>query len=150
MRLHTADFLLDHEVYGGVLPVNGTIYTRLMLATPELGTYNHAPMLSYHNGLFLASWKNSPQDEDQNGQRVLYSQSSDGTNWTSTDGLNILFPNMSSTSNPSVALFAEPAVILNGRQYAAASPIQYCQYPNEYSSIMLLRQVYSCHCTYRC
>ena len=35
------------------------------------------------------------QDEDQPGQRVMYSQSLDGVAWTPADGTNILFPNVS-------------------------------------------------------
>jgi hypothetical protein len=36
--------------------------------------------------ILQASWKNSPQDEDQPGQRIMYSQSLDGVSWTPTDG----------------------------------------------------------------
>ena len=90
-----------------------------------------APMLTYHDGQFLASWKNSPVDEDQPGQRVLFSQSKDGVTWSGTNGSNILFPNMSTGANPA-ALFAEPALYINGRTYAAASPLQFCLYPCSY------------------
>jgi hypothetical protein len=73
-------------------------------------------MIDFFNGSFIAYWKNSPVDEDQPGQRVLWSSSADGQNWTPTDGQNILFPNMSTASNYHVALFAEPALHINGRQ----------------------------------
>eukprot|EP01116_Phalansterium_solitarium_P000090 TRINITY_DN10058_c0_g1_i2.p1 TRINITY_DN10058_c0_g1~~TRINITY_DN10058_c0_g1_i2.p1 ORF type:complete len:419 (-),score=100.75 TRINITY_DN10058_c0_g1_i2:31-1287(-) len=125
---------------GGFTPVPNTTYVRVYNATPEIGTYNHAAMLDFHNGTFLLTWKNSPRDEDSPGQRVLYSQSVDGVNWTPTDGKNILFPNVSTDANPA-ALFAEPALHINGRRYAAASPIQFCLYPDQYQSVLLLRRV---------
>jgi hypothetical protein len=42
-----------------------------------------------------------------------------------------------------VALFAEPPLLLNGRMYAAASPKQFCLYPDQYQDILLLRRVLS-------
>jgi hypothetical protein len=116
-------------------------------ATPALGTYNHAAMIMFGSEAgdtprFLLTWKNSPKDEDQPGQRVLYSQSLDGVAWTPTDGTNIMFPNMSTNSNPA-ALFAEPPIWLNGRLYAAASPIQFCLWPDQYQNVLLMRRVYT-------
>ena len=71
------------------------------------------------------------------GQRILCSQSDDGVTWTRHSEL---FPNMSTNSHPA-ALFAEPVVHLNGRIYAAASPTQFCLYPDQYQSVLLLRRV---------
>ena len=101
---------------GGVPAVKGTKWSRIYHAEPEYGTYNHACMIDAFNGSFIAYWKNSPADEDQPGQRVLWSYSSNGLEWTPTDGKNILFPNMSTGSNFHVALFAEPALHINGHQ----------------------------------
>ena len=53
--------------------------------------------------------------------------------WTRTDGKNILFPNMSTAAHPA-ALFAGPTVVLNGRRYATASPLQFCLFPFPFSS----------------
>ena len=53
-----------------------------LLYRPETeadGRYNHAAMLMYHRGVITVSWKNAPLEEDTPGQRVLFSQSSDGT-----------------------------------------------------------------------
>eukprot|EP00048_Salpingoeca_helianthica_P001515 m.49791 g.49791 ORF g.49791 m.49791 type:complete len:414 (+) comp11517_c0_seq4:1122-2363(+) len=137
----TAPFLNPLKFpYGGAEPVPDTKLTRLFFATPEIGTYNMSPMLSFFFGQFLASWKCAPQDEDQPGQRILYSQSHDGQTWTPTDGTNELFPNMS-TSTHHVALFAEPTLQINGRVYAAASPKQFCLYPDQYFDVLLLRRV---------
>eukprot|EP01147_Barroeca_monosierra_P000224 gene224-3603_t len=114
-------------------------------AVPEIGMYNHAAMMDYHNGTFFLSWKNSPLHEDEPGQRILYASSYDGLNWTKTDGNNILFPNMSTNSLP-VALFAGPTVILNGKRYASASPHQFCLFPYPYVGDdfrLLLRRVSS-------
>lgn len=56
---------------------------------------------------------------------------------------NELFPSMASESNPSVHLFSEPTLILDGHFYAAASPKQFCLYPDEYQDILLLREVFT-------
>jgi hypothetical protein len=106
-------------------------------------------MFDFHNGTFLLTWKNSPVDEDTPGQRILYSQSADGAQWTVTDGHNILFPNMSSATH-SAALFGGPTAILNGRRYATASPHQFCLFPYPYAAnvtseedtnVLLMRRV---------
>ena len=133
--------------YGGApLLSNRTTWTRLYYGSlaPGAGAYAMSPMLSYLNGRFLASWKLSVADEDEPGQRVMYAQSDDGAAWrTSSDGRsNELFPRMNSSENPRVALFAEPAVLLSGRVYAAASPKQFCLFPDQYAGVLLLRRVY--------
>lgn len=136
--------------FGGVAVANGTTHVNLYRAIPSIGTYNMAPMLAWvpigdgGSHTFLASWKNSPQDEDQPGQRVLYSVSKDGVTWSATDGTNELFPNMSTTANPA-ALFAEPTLVINGRVYAAASPTQFCVYPTPFPDQLLLRRVLGLH-----
>lgn len=127
---------------GASMLSNFTSWTRLYLATPELGTYAMSPMISFLNGYFLGSWKLSPQDEDQPGQKIMWSMSTDGINWTPTDGTNVLFPPMNSTQSPRIALFAEPSIYINGHVYAAASPIQFCLYPDQYQDRLLLRRVY--------
>ena len=42
-------------------------------------------MLDYHNGTFLLAWKNGPNSEDKDGQRIVYSQSKDGVTWDKID-----------------------------------------------------------------
>lgn len=133
---------------GGWEFVPNATYTLVYNATPAIGTYNHAAMITFgaeiqDKPLFTLSWKNSPVNEDSPGQRILVSQSYDGITWTPTDGsTNILFPNMSTNSNPA-ALFAEPFLYLNGHLYAAASPQQFCLYPDPYQEVLLLRRVYT-------
>lgn len=132
--------------YGGAsLLSNNTQWTRLFYGNTNAGSgaYAMSPMLSFLNNRFLASWKLSVSDEDEPGQRVMWAQSNDGSTWTTTsDGSNVLFPSMNSTENPRVALFAEPSLLLNGRVYAAASPKQFCLYPDQYQTILLLRRVF--------
>lgn len=133
--------------FGGAARLsNNTKWTRLFFGTLEPGTgaYAMSPMLSFLNGRFLATWKLSVSDEDEPGQRVMYAQSTDGVAWeTSSDGVsNELFPSMNATENPRVALFAEPTLLLNGRVYAAASPKQFCLYPDQYFGVLLLRRVF--------
>ena len=50
---------------------------------------------------------------------------------------------MNSSQSPNVALFAGPPLTINGRLYAAASPKQYCLYPDFYQPLLLLRRVYT-------
>jgi hypothetical protein len=124
--------------FDGYTPVANASWKLIYNATGEFGLYTHAPMLDYFAGQFTASFKSSPVHEDDPGQRILVSQSPDGVSWSS---VMELFPNVSTTSNPA-ALFAEPFIHINGNHYAAASPIQFCLYPDiSYSSVLLLRQV---------
>jgi hypothetical protein len=104
-----------------------------------------SPMIGFLNNQLLASWKLSPTDEDQAGQKIMWAASRDGTTWetSNSDGTNVLFPSMNSTENPQVALFAEPFLLIGGRAYAAASPRQFCLYPDQYQDILLLRRVYT-------
>jgi hypothetical protein len=131
---------------GAALLSNATAWTRLFFGTlkPGTGAYAMSPMLSFLNGRFLASWKLSVSDEDEPGQRVMWAQSEDGVAWTtSSDGRsNELFPSMNASENPRVALFAEPSLLVNGHVYAAASPIQFCLYPDQYQPRLLLRRVF--------
>ena len=132
--------------YGGAaLLSNRTRWTRLFYGSlaPGAGAYAMSPMLSFLNGRFLATWKLSVSDEDEPGQRVMWAQSDDGTTWTTaSDGSNELFPSMNASENPRVALFAEPSLLIGGRVYAAASPKQFCLYPDQYQPVLLLRRVF--------
>lgn len=135
----TAQILDPNKTMGGAAMIPGSQYVRLYEADPVVGTYSHGAMIDYHDGMFAASWKCSPSDEDQAGQRVLYAQSIDGLDWTAPAEL---FPNVSTSSNPA-HLFAEPFLHLNGRTYAAASPTQFCLYPDQYQNVLLLRRVFT-------
>ena len=140
--------LLDPLVppYGGAqLLSNRTRWTRLFYGSlaPGAGAYAMSPMLSFLNGRLLASWKLSVSDEDEPGQRVMWAQSDDGVTWTTaSDGSNELFPSMNASENPRVALFAEPSLLIGGRVYAAASPTQFCLFPDQYQGVLLLRRVF--------
>jgi hypothetical protein len=126
---------------GGWPRVSGATASIVYRATSAIGSYNHAAMLTYGGEegdapLFTLSWKNSPVDEDEPGQRVLYSQSTSGATWTPTDGkTNILFPNISSNRAPA-ALFAGPFAWVGGRLYASASPTQFCLFPDAYAPVL--------------
>jgi hypothetical protein len=96
-------------------------------------------MIYYHHQMITAYWKNGVTSEDQPGQRVLYSQSTDGLTWTPSGGTNILFPNVSTNANPA-HLFAEPSLHINGRLYLAASATQYCLYPDQYEGVTSQQQ----------
>lgn len=128
--------------YCGFKLLSNVIQTEVYHATKEYGAYNHGVMMDFHDNNFLLTWKNSPRDEDSPGQRILYSQSTDGIHWTPTNGKNIMFPNISSNSN-NAALFASPTIIINGHRYASATPKQICLFPTPHPEILLLRRVYA-------
>lgn len=115
-------------------------YSEVYHAVPDIGTYNHAVMMDWYDGNFLLTWKIGAVNEDDPGQRILWSQSTDGVTWTPTDGTNEMFPNVSTSSNPA-ALFAGPTAILNGHRYATATPHQFCLFPDPFESVLLMRRV---------
>lgn len=131
---------------GGYARLPGAVHTQLFNGSLSIGSYNHAPMLGYDGVRLFAAWKNDLEDEDSPGERILYSQSADGAAWSPSvaDAPATLFPNMSTSANPS-ALFVGPPVYVGGRMYAAASPRQYCLYPApDFSAgMLLLRRVYA-------
>ena len=122
----------------GYQPVKGASYAQAFNATPAAGTYNHAAMLDWFKGTFFLAWKNSLVDEDAPGQRILFSAAADGgAAWSPHAEL---FPNMSTNAHHA-SLFAAPFVRMNAHVYAAASPTQFCLYPDQYESVLLLRRV---------
>jgi len=94
----------------------------LFYGTAEQGDYNHGAMIAYHEGFVTVSWKNGVgmSTEDAPGQRVRFTQTTDGITWATP---NILFPSLSSPKFPT-ALFAGPFAVLNGHLYASATPGQ--------------------------
>ena len=130
---------------GGFPRLPGVIHTRLYNGSLSTGAYSHAPMLAHDGVRLFASWKNTHEDEDAPGERILFSQSVDGLHWTPSvnDPPATLFPNMSTAATPS-ALFVGPPLFVSGRMYAAASPHQYCLYPapDKSADMLLLRRVF--------
>ena len=127
---------------GGFPQVPGAVNVEVCHATlaAGMGAYNHAAMLGYHAGVLLVAWKNGASTEDKDGQRILYSQSTDGRAWTAVDGgaQNELFPSLSTPGKPA-ALFVGPPIVIGGRQYVGASPgvptdaaagAQFCLWPD--------------------
>lgn len=124
----------------GLSPLPGATLSVPFFGTKHDGEYNHGAMLALGPGLSLLtlSWKNGEgsSTEDAPGQRVRWSQSSDGRTWTPSA---ILFPSLSTAALP-VALFAGPFALLNGRLYASATPAviatgdaqgsQFCLWPD--------------------
>ena len=51
-------------------------------STREEGAYNHYSNLIFHNGRFHAMWANHQHGEDAPSQRILYSTSGNGAEWT--------------------------------------------------------------------
>eukprot|EP01084_Bolivina_argentea_P050634 93129_1 len=100
------------EIFHGTNP-NDTAFIQ--------GAYNHASMIGYHNGVITVLWKNCQKDEDCNGQRILYSQSNDGRNFTFP---RVAFTNLTVPDQPT-GMFVGPPIIINNRQYIGASPGPY-------------------------
>lgn len=72
-------------------PVLGDLSTtELYHAAPSTGTYSHHPMVTYQGGALFASWSNGAVNEDNPGQRVLGTVSTDGGgSWA---GWKVYFP----------------------------------------------------------
>jgi hypothetical protein len=66
---------------------DGVKHATVFVATQETGGYNHHPKLTWHDGKFHAMWSNHPYDEEAPGERILYSQSTDGISWSSATDL---------------------------------------------------------------
>eukprot|EP01052_Picozoa_sp_SAG31_P008738 SAG31_NODE_446_length_15587_cov_29.651989_1_plen_649_part_00 len=140
------------------------VYNATMDWTGGFGVYSHAPMIAFHGGFFIASWKNGALQEDEPGQRVLWSYASADAP-LNCSAPTVLFPNMSSADQPCSSsknlppfpthppylspgcahLFAEPTVVINDRVYVAASLRQFCLWPldplNKNGVYLLLRRV---------
>ena len=129
---------------GGFARLPGAAHTKIYNGSLEHGAYSHAPTIGYDGARLFAAWKNDLEDEDSPGERIVYSQSADGVEWSRAAGAPpaVLFPNMSTAATPA-ALFVGPPLYVGGRMYAAASPRQYCLYPApDFSApILLLRRV---------
>jgi hypothetical protein len=128
----------DSTPLAGIAPLRNGTTTVIFYGTAAEGGYNHGAMLHYADGLLTVSWKNGvgQQGEDAAGQRVRYSQSTDGLSWSPSA---LLFPSLNTSALP-VALFAGPFAVLNGRLYASATPAvlasgdaqgsQFCLWPD--------------------
>ena len=142
-------------MFSGLAPSRPQVYN----ATKTGGTYSHAPMISWHHGLLLASWKNHNTSEDAPGQWVRWAHSPDGARWSRPE---TLFPNVSDGSGtasecshtpehealPRCAhLFAEPTLVLRGHVYMASSLRQFCLYPYPWPGrrLVLLRRLSVAH-----
>lgn len=121
--------------FGGLRRLPRVTWAEVYHATPELGYYNHVPMLDVYattggsGGVaFLTYWVNAPVTEG-NPTRVLYSQSVDGSHWSPMADASVLFPPFTLADTPRVILYAGPALHINGRVYVAASQEQTELYP---------------------
>lgn len=121
--------------------LNGTVHTQVSVFDSDW-QYTHANMVGYspEGGILTVTWKAGHLHEDRPGQKVSYVQTRDGVTYTPQMDL---FPNISLPSF-NVHLFSEPFVHVasNGHMYAAASPKQFCLFPDQYESILLMRRLY--------
>jgi len=123
---------------GGFSPLPNASISFPFLGSLAGGYYNHAAMIGYASGVITVAWKNGvgASPEDAPGQRVLFSQSTDGVAWSRAAEL---FPSVTAAAAPA-ALFAGPFAAVNGRLYAAATPgvlaagdaqgAQFCLWPD--------------------
>ena len=138
---------------GGLALVKGAEHVTVFSATPETGTYNHQAQIERFGGAFHTTWKSSPFNEDEDGQRILYSSSSDGRHWSpATD----VFPSMPASMfgcDPDGHCWdkihheGSPFVTLNGRLYAVScirrhgSPGEFFPIPEDSLNSTVLRRV---------
>eukprot|EP01084_Bolivina_argentea_P050636 93131_1 len=104
---------------GGYTQIPETTNTEIYHGEYPNSTYNHASMIGYLNGTLTVLWKNCQNDEDCNGQKILYSQSNDGKKWTKPE---IMFRNLTVPDNTQATMFVGPPIIINNRMYVGASP----------------------------
>jgi hypothetical protein len=131
------------EPLGGVTLTPNVTLANVFKGTPAIGTFCGSPMLDFDAGQFLVSWPLATDSMHTAGATAIYySQSTDGGNWTATDGTNILFPNIT-YFGVSVTMNALPFLHINGSTYAAASSDGYTLYPDIDPQILLLRRVYT-------
>ena len=112
---------------GGLPLLPETEHGIVFESTPAQGTYNHQAQIERHGGAFHTAWKNSPFNEDEDGQRLLYSSSADGRVWSAPVDV---FPSMPASSFgctdggrfcwDKIHQEGSPFVTLNGRLYAVS------------------------------
>jgi len=67
--------------------------TTLLTATPETGTWNHHPYVTYFKGVLFANWDTHARDENASGQHGVFRRSNDGgKTWSPVEEL---FPPLS-------------------------------------------------------
>jgi hypothetical protein len=67
--------------------------TTLLYATPETGTWNHHPYVTYFKGVLFANWDTQAKDENASGQHGMLRRSTDGgKSWSAAEPL---FPPLS-------------------------------------------------------
>lgn len=95
------------------------------------GGYNHHSNLFLYKGLLYASWSNQAYGEDCPGQRVLYSTSKDGLNWSP---IKELFPSpikMADRKSGGPFLASSGFFIWNNRLFGRASGHQKLYWENK-------------------
>jgi len=120
------------------LLANASAPTVIFYGSLADGFYNHGAMITLWGGRLHATWKNGVGEskEDATGQRVRWSASTDGANWSPS---RVIFPSLNTSTLP-VALFAGPFATINGHLYASATPAviftgdaqgsQFCLWPD--------------------
>jgi hypothetical protein len=81
----------------GMPVAQGAASAKIYNATREMGVYSHGPMIAFHSGHFLATWKNAVLSEDTPGQRVLWAWASERAP-LQYSAPAVLFPNISNGS----------------------------------------------------
>jgi hypothetical protein len=106
---------------GAGFPVLETAsHTPIFLPDRVTGAYNHHSRLTIRNGVFHAMWSNHTHGEDGPGQRVLCSQSENGTHWTDPAALFPAPQEMIESEATGVVLTAFKWVALGDRLFAVA------------------------------
>jgi BNR repeat-like domain len=115
----------------GYPPISGVKYAVIYKGNWKNGGYNHHSNLFKYKDLFYASWSNQPYGEDCPGQRVLYSTSKDGLNWSPAKEL---FPppvKMGDRKSEGPFLASSGFFIWDGRLFGRASGHQKLYWQNK-------------------
>lgn len=101
--------------------ITGAEHHLIYKATPALGTYNHGPKVARHDEWFCVFWYSHAKDEDSPGQRILYSRSEDGRDWSSAAPLFDSLSPMRPLGKKGVRLSPGSFHDVESRLYASAS-----------------------------
>jgi len=101
--------LICSEIYGQ--PISTSFdslasYPRLQIERQMVYTpahsymYSHHPYLTYFNGVYLAIWSNGMKDEDDPGQRIAISYSTDFFHWS--EPVSLAEPDIDESGEPAI------------------------------------------------
>lgn len=104
----------------GLGVLGGAEHQAVLVAHPEIGTYNHVPRLIRRGEHCVIMWRNHERDPHAPGQRVLFSRSADGVSWEAPQPLFQSLSPMEDIGGTGVLISPDRFYVFEDRCYAAA------------------------------